>query len=38
MQTNKNLLSKQFVKKFVSIILLLKELMILFKEKKKVIL
>ena len=34
MGMNKNLLSKQFVKEFVSIVLFLKESMILFKENK----
>ena len=34
MRTNKNFLPKQFVKKFVSIALLLKESIILFKGSK----
>ena len=34
MGMNKNLLSKQFVKEFVGIVLFLKESMILFKENK----
>ena len=38
MRNNKNLLLKRFAKKFVSIVLFLKESMILFKEKKNVIL